>query len=82
MKAKPFLDIISYLAYFYQLSLISSLFGQEEGEIEIASERLRLSYVDPIRCVELLKLYGVNVGSPNQAVDRTKLPVVVIMPRN
>ena len=81
MKAKPFFGYYFPIwLIFYQLSLISSLFGQEEGEIEIASERLRLSYVDPIRCVELLKLYGVNVGSPNQAVDRTKLPVVVIMP--
>ncbi|MBL6827491.1 MAG: type II secretion system protein GspD [Opitutales bacterium] len=53
--------------------------GQNE-EIEIASERLRLSYVDPVRCIELLKLYGVSVGSPSQEVDRTKLPVVVPMP--
>ena len=53
--------------------------GKNE-EIEIASERLRLSYVDPVRCIELLKLYGVSVGSPSQEVDRTKLPVVVPMP--
>ena len=53
--------------------------GQNE-EIDIASERLRLSYVDPVRCIELLKLYGVSVGSPSQEVDRTKLPVVVPMP--
>ena len=53
--------------------------GQNE-EIDIASERLRLSYVDPVRCIELLKLYGVSVGSPSHEVDRTKLPVVVPMP--
>ena len=58
----------------------SSTAQEVSEEIEIASERLRLSYVDPLRCVELLKLYGVNVGSPSLAVDRTKLPVVVPMP--
>ena len=59
---------------------LSSTAQEVNEEIEIASERLRLSYVDPLRCVELLKLYGVNVGSPSLAVDRTKLPVVVPMP--
>ena len=59
----------------------STIYSQESNqEIEIVSERIRLSYVDPLRCVELLKLYGVNVGNPSQAVDRTKLPIVVPMP--
>lgn len=60
---------------------LTYIYGQDpEPEIEMVSERVRLSYVDPIRCVELLKLYGVSIGSPTQAVDRTKLPVVVPMP--
>ena len=65
---------------FIFLGFTDGLEAQEEEEIEIASERLRLSYVDPVRCIELLKLYGVSVGSPSQEVDRTKLPVVVPMP--
>jgi general secretion pathway protein D len=66
---------------FMCLDLTIELEAQRKNEdIEIASERLRLSYVDPIRCIELLKLYGVSVGSPSQEVDRSKLPVVVPMP--
>ena len=57
-----------------------SIAQEAEQDVEIVSERLRLSYVDPLRCVELLKLYGVNVGSLSKAVDRSKLPVVVPMP--
>ena len=41
---------------------LSSTAQEVNEEIEIASERLRLSYVDPLRCVELLKLYGVKCG--------------------
>ena len=65
---------------FIFLGFADGLEAQEEEGIEIASERLRLSYVDPVRCIELLKLYGISVGSPSQEVDRTKLPVVVPMP--
>ena len=72
-------DAFALFLVFIGLTL-SSTAQEVNEEIEIASERLRLSYVDPLRCVELLKLYGVNVGSPSLAVDRTKLPVVVPMP--
>jgi len=65
---------------FIFLGFPDGLEAQEEEGMEIAPERLRLSYVDPVRCIELLKLYGVSVGSPSQEVDRTKLPVVVPMP--
>jgi general secretion pathway protein D len=68
------------VCFFISLGFTDGLEAQEEEEIEIASERLRLSYVDPVRCIELLKLYGVSVGSPSQEVDRSKLPVVVPMP--
>ena len=47
---------------------------------EMVSERLRLSYVDPVRCTQLLKLYGVTIGSPTAAVDLANLPVVVALP--
>ncbi|SVE32079.1 uncharacterized protein METZ01_LOCUS484933, partial [marine metagenome] len=44
------------------------------------SRRLRLSYADPVRCVQLLKLYGFTIGSSDTPVDRAKLPVVVLLP--
>ncbi|MBT3636445.1 MAG: hypothetical protein HN531_05875, partial [Opitutae bacterium] len=47
---------------------------------EMLSERIRLSYVDPARCTQLLQLYGVTIGSPSTAVDPKKLPVVVPLP--
>jgi general secretion pathway protein D len=81
MKLKSFSVPLHLLFFcFLCLGLSVGLEAQKEGKIEIASERLRLSYVDPVRCIELLKLYGVSVGSPSQEVDRSKLPVVVPMP--
>jgi general secretion pathway protein D len=82
MKSKSFtvschLLFFCFVCHGFSLGLLAQ---EEKNEIEIASERLRLSYVDPVRCIELLKLYGVNVGSPSQEVDRSKLPVVVPMP--
>ena len=58
------------------------IFGQMEGkpEIEMISDRLRLSYVDPSRCIELLKLYGVRVATGASPIDRSQLPVVVALP--
>ena len=46
----------------------------------MTSERIRLSYVDPARCTQLLQLYGVSIGSPSTPVDPKKLPVVVPLP--
>jgi general secretion pathway protein D len=81
MKLYNFTVPVNLIVYFFiSLGFTDGLEAQEEEEIEIASERLRLSYVDPVRCIELLKLYGVSVGSPSQEVDRSKLPVVVPMP--
>ena len=33
----------------------------------MVSERIRLSYVDPARCSQLLNFYGVNIGDPKKA---------------
>ena len=73
-----YLQPLNFLGFLFTVGL-----GAQSGknQIEIASERLRLSYVDPVRCIELLKLYGVSVGSPSQPVDQNKLPVVVPMPQ-
>ena len=53
---------------------------EEEAEPSMSSERIRLSYVDPARCTQLLQLYGVTIGKPTEAVDPKKLPVVVPLP--
>ena len=67
------------------LILVSTLFGQNsenprDVEIEMKSERIRLSYVDPSRCAQLLNFYGVTIGDPKKPIDPTQLPVVVAVP--
>ena len=67
------------------LILVSTLFGQNSEntrgvEIEMKSERIRLSYVDPSRCAQLLNFYGINIGDPKKPIDPTQLPVVVAIP--
>ena len=82
MKPKYiFFQFIFFLMLQHHLCVYYALNAEEKDErVEVASERIRLSYVDPLRCIDLLKLYGVNVGSPSQPVDQNKLPVVVLMP--
>jgi len=72
---------------FISLFLILSvtLLGQNSEnfrveEIELESERIRLSYVDPLRCAQLLNFYGVNIGDPKKPIDPAQLPVVVAVP--
>ena len=67
------------------LILVSTLFGQNSEntrgvEIEMKSERIRLSYVDPSRCAQLLNFYDVTIGDPKKPIDPTQLPVVVAVP--
>jgi len=67
------------------LILVSTLFGQNsenprDVEIEMKSERIRLSYVDPSRCAQLLNFYSVNIGDPKKPIDPAQLPVVVAVP--
>ncbi|MGE4550286.1 MAG: hypothetical protein AAEJ57_02775, partial [Opitutales bacterium] len=54
--------------------------GEQPGEPGMVSRRLRLSYVDPSRCIQLLKLFGFTVGAIDAPVDRSKLPVIVLLP--
>ena len=73
----------SFISLF--LILVSTLFGQNSEntrgvEIEMKSERIRLSYVDPSRCAQLLNFYGINIGDPKKPIDPTQLPVVVAVP--
>lgn len=47
---------------------------------EMISRRIRLSYTDPGRCIQMLQLYGVAVGQAGKPVDAKQLPVVVTQP--
>ncbi len=46
----------------------------------IATQRMRLSYTDPKRCLEVLKIYGISTGIPGNAIKKEQLPVVVAIP--
>ena len=47
--------------------------------VKIASERLTLSYIDPLRATQLLALHGYTIGQPDTPVNSTNLPVVVAL---
>ena len=36
---------------------------------EIASKRITLSYIDPVRATQLLTLHGYTIGKPGEPVD-------------
>jgi ABC-type multidrug transport system fused ATPase/permease subunit len=46
----------------------------------IEIQRMRLSYTDPQRCLEVLKIFGVNTGITGSAIKMEQLPVVVAIP--
>ncbi|MBT5717055.1 MAG: hypothetical protein HOI70_09090, partial [Opitutae bacterium] len=52
----------------------------ESSQVEMVSERIRLSYIDPVRCSQLLNFYGVSIGDPQKPIDHNQLPVVVVVP--
>ena len=60
---------------------LSQLAQLPEGtnSVKIASERLTLSYVDPLRATQLLALHGYTIGKPDTPVNSTNLPVVVAL---
>ena len=75
--------LVFFILIAMSISAWSTAFAQkavEDDPIDMVSSRLRLSYVDPTRCTQLLKLYGITIGSPTAAVDPKKLPVVVALP--
>ena len=68
--------IAACLALFFQ----ANAYGQEdpdkvEAEPILTSKRIRLSYIDPTRCMSILSLYGVRVGSAGKPADLKSLPV-------
>jgi general secretion pathway protein D len=49
------------------------------NSVKIATERLTLSYIDPLRATQLLALHGYTIGKPDTPVNSTNLPVVVAL---
>lgn len=47
--------------------------------VDLATERIKLSYCNPERCTAMLKMFEYTVVDPGGAIDRAKLPVVVPM---
>jgi len=54
--------------------------GDQVRLVDLESERVRLSYTDPQRCLKMLQVYGVATGRPGKTVDPKNLPVVVRVP--
>ena len=48
--------------------------------VKVASKRITLSYIDPIRATQLLALHGYTVGKLEAPIDPAKLPVVIALP--
>ncbi|NRB44948.1 MAG: hypothetical protein HRU47_09065, partial [Verrucomicrobiales bacterium] len=47
---------------------------------EIASKRITLSYIDPVRATQLLSLHGYTIGKSEEPIDPKNLPVIVPLP--
>ena len=48
--------------------------------VKVVSRRLPLSYIDSMRAGQMLALHGFNVGKIEEAVNSSKLPLVVPLP--
>lgn len=62
------------------LCLTLGLAPQAARAGELVSRRVRLSYTDPARAVQMLQLYGIAVGAPGKPVNTKTLPTVVVQP--
>lgn len=47
---------------------------------DLTTRRIRLSYIDPARCLQMLNTYGVTTATAGKAVDPKALPVVLPVP--
>jgi hypothetical protein len=48
--------------------------------VKVASKRITLSYIDPIRATQLLALHGFNIGKLEEPINPAKLPVIIALP--
>ena len=47
---------------------------------ELASRKIKLSYVGPARCLDMLRVFGFNVMEAGAPIDPKNVPVIVEMP--
>ncbi|MFP6874849.1 MAG: hypothetical protein VCA55_15225 [Verrucomicrobiales bacterium] len=50
------------------------------GTVKIASRRVALSYIDPLRATQMLALHGYTIGKADAVIDPAALPVVIALP--
>lgn len=48
---------------------------------QLKTYKVRLSFVETQRCLDMLKVFGYTVNKPGEAVNPKKLPVIVPMPQ-
>lgn len=46
----------------------------------LGSKRIRLSHIDPNRCIKILQVYGFHIGKTGKAIDPAQLPVIIPLP--
>ena len=60
---------------------ISELSQLTAGDrVKVASRRVALSYIDPLRATQMLALHGYTIGKPDAVIDPAALPVVIALP--
>jgi general secretion pathway protein D len=50
------------------------------GTVKVASRRIALSYIDPLRATQMLALHGYTIGKADAVIDPAALPVVIALP--
>ena len=50
------------------------------GTVKVASRRVALSYIDPLRATQMLALHGYTIGKADAVIDPAALPVVIALP--
>ena len=69
-----------FILFFLPIEITAQDAPAEQSEPILTSKRIRLSYIDPARCLQILSVYGVKIGSPGKAADLKSLPVVHALP--
>ncbi len=60
---------------------ISELSRLPAGDtVKVASRRVALGYIDPLRAIQMLALHGYTIGKAEAVIDPASLPVVIALP--
>jgi general secretion pathway protein D len=68
------------LLAFLQITIMAQEAPAAQPDPILTSKRIRLSYIDPQRCLQILSIYGVKIGSAGKAADLKALPIVHALP--